>query len=105
MYKKNYEQVDVTCILQKTSEIPEDAHLRGSISLTETGLRFEETLPVKRSPRNPKLYEGQHLSVVRKVNGSFQCHLKTLKSTRLDAVAYAGEVYKELIEAFHSINN
>ena len=38
---------------------------------------FEEAVRKGRAPRNPKLFDGKFISMVRMQNGRDQCHLKT----------------------------
>ena len=78
MQKKTYTPTTLACIMQQDSEITSDKCLNGIISKTTDGFRFEEVLRKGRPPRNPKLFDGQYISMVRMQNGKYQIHMKTL---------------------------
>lgn len=62
---------------------------------------FEETIRKGRPPRNPKLFDGDFISLVRMQNGKYQCHLKTFDpSASGDCKELAFKVYAEMINAF-----
>ena len=62
---------------------------------------FEEAVRKGRAPRNPKLFDGKFISMVRMQNGRYQCHLKTFNpSKHLDRKELAFKVYSELLNAF-----
>lgn len=62
---------------------------------------FEETVRKGRAPRNPKLFDGDYISLVRMQNGKYQCHFKTFDPCDSDdAKELAFKVYAEMINAF-----
>ena len=62
---------------------------------------FEEAVRKGRTPRNPKLFDGKFISMVRMQNGRYQCHLKTFNPSKdLDRKELAFKVYSELLNAF-----
>lgn len=62
---------------------------------------FEEAIRKGRAPRNPKLFDGDYISLVRMQNGKYQCHLKTFDPCGSgDAKELAFKVYSEMINAF-----
>ena len=68
MKKVIYKAIDLTCALQQDSEISTDKCLNGVISRTGKGLRFEEAAKGHRVKRNPKLYDGNFISLVHMQN-------------------------------------
>ena len=103
MKKTTYTQVDLNCVLQQSEEITTDNCINGIISRTEKGFRFEEAVRKGRPPRNPKLFDGQFISMVRMQNGKYQCHLKTMKDG-FDKENFAFSVYSELIKALQILD-
>ena len=102
MKKKTYQNTTLDVVLQHLEELPEGTCLNGIISIDETAkaFRFEESCRKGRAPRNPKLYDGDFISMVRMQNGKYQCHLKTFNPTPdMDRQAMAFKVYNELIQA------
>ena len=67
---------------------------------------FEEAVVTTRCEvRNPKLFEGRHISLVQRQNGRYQVHMKTIDASNLpDPLGLASEVYCELIQAFSIIH-
>ena len=98
MNKKTYTSTNLACVLQHSEEITNDQCLNGVISKTSDGFRFEEAIRKGRPPRNPKLYDGKYISMVRKQNGRYQCHLKTMDE-HFDRKNFAFAVYSELTAA------
>lgn len=66
-------------------------------------IHIEEGKPSKPHTRNPKLYDGQCLSLVRRPDGSLKFFFKELKpETNLHL--YADQVYYEIEEAIENIH-
>ncbi|MBQ0164273.1 MAG: hypothetical protein KBS75_03630, partial [Bacteroidales bacterium] len=64
MNKRNYSQVELSCVYQQVQDINENQCLNGIISRQGDGkFRFEETIRKGRAPRNPKLYDGTYVSM------------------------------------------
>ena len=105
MKKLIFKSIDLTCALQQDSEISASKCLNGVISRTGKGLRFEEAVRKGRSPRNPKLFDGNFISLVHMQNGRYQCHMKTITASGdFDRQQLAFEVYSELLTAFNIID-
>lgn len=105
MQKKTYKDVSLDCTLQQDVEITPDKCLTGVITKTDTGFKFEEEIRKGRPPRNPKLYDGKFISMVKMQNGKYQCHLKTFNPTpELDKQELAFKVYSDLLNAFNFID-
>ena len=98
MNKKTYTSANLACVLQHSEEITNDQCLNGVISKTSDGFRFEEAIRKGRPPRNPKLYDGKFISMVKMQNGRYQCHLKTM-GEHFDRKNFAFAVYSELTAA------
>ena len=98
MNKKTYTSTNLACVLQHSEEITNDQCLNGVISQTSDGFRFEEAIRKGRPPRNPKLYDGKFISMVKMQNGRYQCHLKTMDE-HFDRKNFAFAVYSELTAA------
>lgn len=104
MQKKKYQAVELDCTLQQDVEITPDKCLNGVITKTEKGFKFEEEIRKGRPPRNPKLYDGKFISMVKMQNGKYQCHLKTFNpSADMDRNELAFKVYSELLNALNII--
>lgn len=96
-----YQQVDLTCIMQN-KEITTSECRTGVISKTPQGFYFEEAVTAEPRRLNPKLYDGEMLSMVRRQNGNYQCHLKTMPPN-FDRDSFAYKVYSELLSALSNI--
>lgn len=99
MTKKNYSQIELSCVYQQVQDIEQNQCLNGIISRQGDGkFRFEESVRKGRAPRNPKLYDGKFISMVKMQNGRYQCHLKTMDE-HFDRKNFAFAVYSELTAA------
>lgn len=98
--KKVYRKVDLTCVFQKDSELKANKCINGVLTPMTDGIRFEETVKVPAKPhtRNPKLFDGMHVSLVRKADNRVQFSFKTLGAD-FDPNKYADEVYIEISKA------
>lgn len=66
---------------------------------------FEESIHKKRSPRNPKLFDGNYCSLVHMQNGRYQVHMKTINASAVvERRELAFNVYSELLTAFSIID-
>lgn len=94
-------QANLSLHMQETSEINDGKLHKGIISTQEDGeYLFEETAPDTVHPRNPKLYDGKYVTLVRMRNGRYQPHLKTLVVDEgFEAHDFAHQVYTELVNA------
>ena len=93
MFKKNYNSVNLRCIMQDSEPTPERTSC-GILSVNPTNgsFIFEEAI----------LYDGKHISMVRKANGKCQIHMKTM-TDGIDHNNYAFEVYSEIVSALNYI--
>lgn len=112
MLKKIYNNVNLACTLQThTTQDSQHANaleggtcLTGVISKTHDGFRFEEAIRKGRPPRNPKLFDGKYISMVKMQNGRYQCHIKTFDPKGMDRKQVASDIYSELAQAFQIID-
>lgn len=66
---------------------------------------FEESVHRVCVTRNPKLFDGKCVSMIRKQDGNYRCFLKKMELAREeDRDKFALRVYNELIEAFSMID-
>lgn len=103
MKKQIIKKTTVTVILQNTKELTDNQCLNGvfSFDAKKNRVLFEEEIRKGRPPRNPKLYDGKYISLVRMQNGRYQLHLKTFNPLDCgDANVLAFKVYSEMINAF-----
>ena len=115
MNKKIFQNINLTCVFQNTNpnfgaENPSTLNhqpstvICGMLSPTEGGVLFQETLPRRRDIRNARLYEGSHVSVVRRKDGFYYPLLKAFKPEEMqDKASLAFKIYSELSEALNSI--
>jgi len=104
MIKKNYENVMLQCVTQQTEVNNRKSHT-GILTKTDEGFRFEESLRKAYAP-NPKVYQGQYLSLVRRSNGKYRPLLKTIcptDTTPEQRKDMAFKVYAELLNALEII--
>jgi len=104
MKKITYPKVDLLCILQESDNINHDQCHNGIISLgTDGNFRFEEALHKGTVHRNPKLYDGNHISMVRMSNGKYKFHMKAIPCD-FDRIALPAAIYQEVIQALKIID-
>ena len=70
---------NLTCMLQQDNEINQNKCYTGIFSKRGNSLKFEEAIRKGRAPRNPKLFDGKYITLVRKTNGKYQIHAKALR--------------------------
>ena len=77
----------------------------GVLSKNGEGFRFEEAVKQKRPRRNPKLYEGDYVSLVHRSDGKYACTLKHIATPDEDFDHHnvAFRIYLELIDALQII--
>jgi len=98
--------VDLKTVMQNVIILPEGCTFYGA--LTRDGVdhyRFEEAVRKNVPKRNPKIFDGNYLSLVHMQNGKYKCHMKTITaSPDLNAYQLATKVFNELIQAFSIID-
>ena len=103
MNKITFSNTTLTCTFQKSEELQESQCLIGVFSKPPEGFRFEEAIRKSRPPRNPKLYDGKFISMVKMQNGRYQCHLKTMDKG-FDKHTFAEGVYQDIVNALKIID-
>lgn len=99
--------VDLKTIMQDDVLLNQGQCYNGVLTrIGEDHFLFEEAVHVDRhGRRNPKIYEGKHISLVHMQNGRYQVHMKTIDaSTSVDHKDLAFKVYSELLNAFSIID-
>ena len=105
MQKKTYNDVQLNCVFQHVTDLPDELCLTGIISRHEEGFRFEESCHRRSCQRNPKLFDGQYCSLVHMQNGKYQIHMKTINASSItDRNQLAFNVYSELLTVFSIID-
>lgn len=96
--------VDLKTVMQKDTLLVEGQCYNGILTRdSDTHYRFEETIRKGRRPRNPKLFDGKHISMVRKPNGRYQLYMKMM-SKDLDRENLAFDIYCEIISALKIVD-
>ena len=104
MQKKTYNDIQLNCVFQNVTDLTDSVCLTGVISRDKDGFRFEEEIKKGRPPRNPKLYDGQYVSLVRMVNGKYHMHAKTMRlEPGFTPSAIAFGFYNDVINALKFI--
>ena len=125
MNKKIFQNINLTCVFQNTNPFDTETSLSsvgepvepkpsalsqtvlcGMLSNTADGnVLFQETLPRRRDVRNSRLYQNDHLAVVRRKDGLYYPLLKAFKPEEMqDKASLAFKIYSELSEALNSID-
>lgn len=99
--------IDLKTVMQQDTVLVKGQAYTGVLTRDkEEHFLFEESVRQKRVRRNPKLYDGDFISLVHMQNGKYQCHMKTINAsiaTNRNELAF--KVYCELINAFSIIND
>ena len=98
--------VDLKTVMQSDAHLVEGQPYNGLLTRdSEDHFIFEESCRRHRCPRNPKLFDGDHLSLVHMQNGKYQIHMKTIDASAIeDRNQLAFNVYSELLTAFKIID-
>ena len=96
--------VDLKTVMQNDTLLVEGQCYTGVLTRdSKDHFLFEEAVRKGRAPRNPKLFDGKYVSMVRKQNGSYQFYMKTLADNfNRDNLAYA--IYAEVSTAVQIID-
>ena len=105
MYKQTINNISLQLVMQQPQVIDQPMCLAGVLSKNPDGLCFEESVKIKRPRRNPKLYEGQYVSLVHRSDGKYACSLKHIATPGEDFDHHnvAFRIYLELIDALQII--
>ena len=106
MYKQTINNISLQLVMQQPQVVinPSMSHA-GVLSKEGEGFRFEEAVKQKRPRRNPKLYEGDYVSLVHRSDGKYACTLKHIATPDEDFDHHnvAFRIYLELIDALQII--
>lgn len=106
MYKQTINNISLQLVMQQPQVVinPSMSHA-GVLSKNGDGFRFEEAVKQKRPRRNPKLYEGDYVSLVHRSDGKYACNLKHIATPDEDFDHHnvAFRIYLELIDALQII--
>ena len=105
MKKIVYQNTNIDILTQATEEIVSQQCLNGIISRDEDGnFRFEEEIRKGRAPRNPKLYDGTHVSLVKQRDGRYALSLKKIDLTKpFEPSDLAFQIYSDVSSALSII--
>ena len=106
MIKQTVNNINLQLVIQQPEVMNQSASsLAGVLSRNHDGFRFEESVKQKRPRRNPKLYEGQYVSLVHRSDGKYACSLKCISphDKDFDHNTVAFRIYLELIDALQII--
>ena len=105
MYKQFFRNTMLQLVMQQTEVFNQQMSLAGVLSKDGEGFRFEQAVKCKRPRRNPKLYEGQYVSLVHRSDGKYACTLKCIHphDKEFDHHTVAFRIYLELIDALQII--
>ena len=105
MYKQTINNISLQLVMQQSEVINPSGSHAGVLSKNLDGYRFEQAQKQKRPRRNPKLYEGNYVSLVHRSDGKYACTLKYVrpKGEDYDHHDVAFKIYLELIDALQII--
>lgn len=107
MEKNTNLSVDLKTVMQQDVLLAEGHTYRGCLTRNgEDHYLFEEAVRLDRhGKRNPKLFDGEYISLVHMQNGRYQVHMRTIDiATVHDRQELAFKVYSELLLAFEVID-
>ena len=105
MFKQIINNINLQLVMQQQEVFNQPMSHAGVLSMNQDGFRFEEAVKQKRPRRNPKLYEGDYVSLVHRSDGKYACTLKYIrdKEKDFDHNTVAFRIYLELIDALQII--
>lgn len=107
MYKQTINNISLQLVMQQPTVINQPMSHAGVLSKNQDGYKFEEAVKLKRPRRNPKLYEGNYVSLVHRSDNKYACTLKYIQpkngEQEFDHHDVAFRIYMELIDALQII--
>ena len=105
MYKQTINNISLQLVMQQPEVVNQPMCLAGVLSKNQNQYRFEQAVKQKRPRRNPKLYEGQYVSLVHRSDDKYACTLKHIQPNGedFDHHTVAFRIYLELIDALQII--
>lgn len=107
MNKSINDNVGLKTIMQEADNLATGQCYNGVLTrVSENSYLFEEAVHIDRhGKRNPKIYEGNFVSLVHMQNGKYQVHMRTIGAdAAIDLKELAFKVYSELLNAFNIID-
>lgn len=111
MNRKSYQNILLNCTFQGSNPFDGEQQSTTSSTTVLNGLfsrnadgsfAFEEVVPKVRDVRNAKLFDGRHISLVRRKDGKLQPHFKVIESLdNPQQLAY--EIYSEIATALTQV--
>ena len=105
MKKKTYKNSTIDILMQQAEDFNGAEGFNGIITKNSDGsFRFEEEIRKGRPPRNPKLYDGPKVSLVRQRDGRYALSLKKIdlgKSFEPSDLAF--QIYSDVTTALSII--
>lgn len=103
MAKEKLTNVTLTLSLQEESKLENKKWIHGMLSQGANSYLFEEEVKVtKPHTRNPKIYDGKLVSLVRREDNTVQFAFKSIKDD-FDPENYPFKVYQEVSNAVKQI--
>ena len=105
MYRQIISNTQLQLVMQQFEVFNQNMCLPGVLSKNPDGYKFEQAKKQKRPRRNPKLYEGDYVSLVHRCDGKYACTLKYIRDQEknFDHHTVAFRIYLELIDALQII--
>ena len=106
MKKTTINNVNIDIFTQKEEKFIETKCYSGVLSKLSGRIRFEEMIRKGRRPRNPKLYDGKFISLIRKSNGKYQICSKLIElDEKTDATRLSLDVWSDITCALQFIKD
>ena len=105
MYRQIINNTQLQLVMQKFEVFNQNMCLPGVLSKNPDGYKFEQAKKQKRPRRNPKLYEGQNVSLLHRSDVKYACTLKYIRVQEkdFDHHTVAFRIYLELIDSLQII--
>lgn len=109
MHEQTFENIDFTCRTQAGMMDKKMCYVgilsnNGEENDGKVQFLFEETVRKAQTSLNPKLYDGEYLSLVRRKDGRYQIHLKMIcPNACTDAKNLSKHIGKELSQALEVV--
>lgn len=108
MVKKDFQQVDLVCLLQQDKTITRRP-INGNLCLNGQGsLKFEQTVSTGICyERNPHLFEGNYVNIGRNKSGELIVNFRKIKEdeSTFNVAEFCMGVYNELLNELPTIVN
>lgn len=105
MKQTTKQNVNLNILLISEEDVTPTKCATGVLSINHAGdYQFEEEIRKKRNPSNPKLLDGNYVTMIRTKNGEYKFYLKQFEATpKVNAYEVAKAVGDEIVNAFDII--